>query len=120
MNPSLLIYIFFRAVVKKFLQEDDDVIHARILALLQLFETANSEVASQMILNALDTYKKHLIYETELQNKLSCRTMEILIKALLTVLCFREEHDHLHSMVSKTIKSVCFCFVSTILFIASD
>lgn len=88
--------------MKKFLLEEDDVIQARIEALLMLFENTSTDESSQMIINALDTYKKNLICETELQNKVSCSTVEVLVKALLTIHCHRKEYDHLNSMVSET------------------
>lgn len=81
------------------LAEEDNVIQARIASLLTLLEISNDDTSSQMILNALETYKSLLICEPDLQNKFSCKTLEILIHALLVVLSHRKEYDHLHSMV---------------------
>lgn len=66
---------------------------------MELFVNSNSDEISQMILNGLDTYKKLLIIEVELQNKLSCETIDTLIDSLLVILCHRKAFDHLHSMV---------------------
>lgn len=71
---------------------------------MELFSNTDSEEVSQMVLNSLDTYKKLLIIEPELQNKLSCETVDSLIKSLLIVLCHRKEFDQLNSMVSLSSK----------------
>lgn len=83
------------------LSEDDNVIQARIASLLKLLEISNDEDSSQMILNVLETYKSFLICEPDLQNKISCKTLESLIHALLIILSHRKEFDHLHSMVRR-------------------
>lgn len=84
---------------KKLLAEKDDVIQARIEALLQLLENTNNEESSMMILNTLETYKKFIICETEMQNKVTSKTVDSLVKALLVIFCDRKEFDHLNSMV---------------------
>lgn len=81
------------------LNEEDSIIQARIESLMNLLQTSRSADALQMILNALETYKKLLICETSLQNKISCQTLENLIKALLVIICYRKEYDYLNSMV---------------------
>lgn len=53
-----------------------------------------------MILNALETYKKILICETSMQNKVTGQTLENLIKSLLIITCHRKDYDHLKSLVS--------------------
>lgn len=68
---------------------------------MELFQSNNTEEVSQMIINGLETYKKLLICEPELQNKFSNETLDTLIRALLAVLCYRKEYEHLNSMVNK-------------------
>lgn len=89
-------------VEKKLLMEEDNIVQARIASLINLFVTNNSEEGSQMILNSLETYKRLLITEPELQNKISGQTLESLIKALLVIMCHRKEYDHLNSLVRST------------------
>lgn len=84
---------------RSLLAEEDNVIQARIASLQTLLDISNGEDSSQMILNALETYKSLLICEPDLQNKLSCKTLESLVHALLIVLAHRKEFDHLNSMV---------------------
>lgn len=84
---------------KRFLAEDENVIQARIDSLMNLFLTNNSESVSQMIFNALETYKKFLVCESPMQNKISGPTLELLIKSLLIITCHRKDYDHLKSLV---------------------
>lgn len=91
------------SVERKLLQEDDSVIKARIASLMQFFESNHTEDGSQMILNSLETYKKLLLCETDLQNKMTGETLENLINALLIVLCNRKGYDHFNSMVRRAL-----------------
>jgi hypothetical protein len=98
---------FFNLTVeKRFLYEDDQVIQARIESLMTLFQTNNSEHVSQMILNALETYKKFIVCETSMQNKVTGQTLENLIKSLLIITCHRKDYDHLKSLVSWSFPSI--------------
>lgn len=82
------------------MQEEDHLIQARIESLMKLFQnTNNNESANQMILNTLETYKKLIIIETSMQNKVTGQTLENLIRALLIITCYRKEYDHLNSLV---------------------
>ena len=64
-----------------------------------LFQCSDHEEVSQMIMNSLETYKKYIIVHSEYQNKLSRRTVQDLLNALLVVTCFQKKFDHLNSMV---------------------
>lgn len=88
-------------VEKKLLAERDEVIQARIEALLELLQSTNNDEASLMVLNSLETYKKFLICETEMQNKVTSKTVDTLIEALLIIYCHRKEFEHLNSMVRR-------------------
>lgn len=90
---------FQLSVEQKLLVEEDEVIRARIESVMQIFQHNSTEESSQMVMNCIDTYKKFLICEPELQNKVSCQTMESLVKSLLVMSCHRKEYDHLNSMV---------------------
>lgn len=90
-------------VERKLLQEEDNVMRARIASLMQFFQSNHTEEGGQMILNSLETYKKLLLCETDLQNKMSGDTLENLINALLIVLCHRKEYDHFNSMVRRAL-----------------
>jgi hypothetical protein len=87
-------------VEKKLIQEDDQVIGIRIKALLRLFETVDNEEALKIVINGLDTYKKFIVCEAELQNNLSSKTLQVLIQSFLLVLCHTKNHEHLNRMVS--------------------
>ena len=88
------------SVETKLLLEDDLIVQARIDVLVQLFELSNSEDVSAMILNVFETYRKLLIRETPIQNKLSCTTITKLLKSNMIIWCHRKQYDHLYSMVS--------------------
>lgn len=100
---------------KKLLLEDDSVILGRINSLMSFFQNNNTPEVSQMILNSLETYKKLIICETELQNKIGCSTLENLIKALLVITCHRKEYDHLNSMVSFALSPAVFALTNIVL-----
>lgn len=68
---------------------------------MALFQSSNNEVVLQMIMNSLETFKKYIIVHSEYQNKLSKRTVQDLLNALLVVTCFQKKFDHLNSMVIK-------------------
>ena len=76
------------------------MIQARIESLMNLLQIRNNEDVTQMILNALETYKKLIVCDTSWQNKVTGKTLESLIKSLLIVTCHRKEFEHLNSMVS--------------------
>lgn len=99
-DSFLLILLSFDTVEQKLLMEEDEVVRARIESLMQMFLYNNTDDSSQMILNSIDTYKKLLVCEPEFQNKVSCQTIESLVKSLLILSCHRKEYDHLNSMVS--------------------
>lgn len=84
---------------KKFVKEDDLIIQTRIDALMQLFELSNNEDVSLMILNALETYRKLIIRDTDYQNKVSYSTMDKLQKNYMIVMCHRKQYEHLSSLV---------------------
>lgn len=109
-SPPFLIWRSCGLVEKRLLAEKDVVIQARIEALLELLQNTNNEESSVMVLNSLETYKKFLICETELQNKVTSQTVESLIKALLIIFCHRKEFEHLNSMVRKTKNQNCIDF----------
>lgn len=88
--------------------EDDSVIMGRISSLMTFFENNNTPEVTHMILNSLETYKKLIICETDMQNKVSCSTLDNLIKALLVITCHRKEYDQLNSMVRSS-DSIYFC-----------
>jgi hypothetical protein len=67
---------------------------------MSLFQINNSDYVSQLILNALETYKKILVCETTMQNKVTGPTLENLIKSLMIITCHRKDYDHLKSLVS--------------------
>jgi hypothetical protein len=61
---------------------------------MSLFQINNSDYVSQLILNALETYKKILVCETTMQNKVTGPTLENLIKSLMIITCHRKDYDH--------------------------
>lgn len=72
-----------------------------------LFQSSDNEEVLLMIMNSLETFKKYIIVHSEYQNKLSRRTVQDLLNALLVVTCFREKFDHLNSMVIKDFFANC-------------
>lgn len=82
-------------------EEDDLIVQTRIDSLMQLFEYSNSDDASMMILNVFETYRKLLVRDTSMQNKLSGSTIEKLLHYNMVILCHRKQYDHLYSMVRK-------------------
>lgn len=68
---------------------------------MDLFQSSDHEEVLQMIMNSLETFKKYIIVYSEYQNKLSRRTVQDLLNALLVVTCFQKKFDHLNSMVIK-------------------
>lgn len=90
---------FFIADERNFLSEEDDVMQGRIVSLMELLANSGSEDVSQMVINFLVSYKNLLISEIQFQNKVTSRTLESLIKALLITSCRRKDFRHLNSMV---------------------
>lgn len=99
-NMAKIIEIHF-LVERILLQEDDLIAQVRMDALMQLFEISNDEKVTKMILNVLETYRKLLIRETDIQNKISSLTMQKLLKYNMIILCQRKQYEHLYSMVSE-------------------
>lgn len=104
------------SVENKLLLEDDLIVQARIDVLMQLFELSNSEDVSTMILNVFETYRKLLIREKPIQNKLSCTTITKLLKSNMIILCHRKQYDHLYSMVRLPSMSNLFYFIVVVPF----
>jgi hypothetical protein len=94
-------FIFIFLVERKLLQEEDDlIIQTRIDSLMRLFDLSNSEDATLMIINVFETYRKLLVRDTSMQNKLSGSTIEKLLHYNMVILCHRKQYKHLYSMVS--------------------
>lgn len=69
---------------------------------MNLFQNTDCEEVNQIVINTLETYKKFLVCEMDLQNKLSYATIEQLMHSLMIIFSYKKDYGHLHSLVSLT------------------
>lgn len=96
-NASSKLYFLER----KFQNESDDVIKARLDSLMHLLQNTNNNAydTGQLVLNVYESYRKILLRDVNFQAKLSSETISTLLNNYLFILCHRKQFEHLHSAI---------------------
>lgn len=83
------------------MNEEPKFLESRIRKITDLYKNSENDKSYQIAVNFFESYKKILVTDRFLQDKISYKCMQEITDNMLICLCHLKMYEHLHSMVRK-------------------